>query len=113
MKYLMRMMAMGAVLWAVAVAAQPIDFAEGRIDWIKPDHIMMGSQRYEIIYPATEKGKADAQAYGFETECRIVAPTGSYPIDYVTLIRVGYVNLARLTLQGRVVRTIEVLDLQQ
>ena len=113
MQNLFRIVLAGAVLWAAALSADTSAMVEGRIDGVQQDQIMMGSQAYAVIYPATEKSRADAQAYGFETECWVVSPIDRYRIDYITLVKVGYVNLARVTLQGKVVRTIEVLDLQQ
>lgn len=110
---LIRIILVGAILWAAALSAGTSTVVQGRIDWVEQDHVMVGSQRYEVIYPSTEKGKADAKTYGFETECWVVAPPKPYRIDYITLVNVGYVDLARLTLQDGFVRSIEILDLQQ
>ncbi len=113
MQNLLRIVLAGAILWAAPAWADTTNVVQGRIDWIELDHFLIGSQRYEVIYPATEKGKADAQTYGFETECWMVVPTKPYKFDYITLVKIGYVDLARVTLQNGMVRTIEVLDLQQ
>jgi hypothetical protein len=113
MKSLICIILAAAILWATPVLADRITVVEGRIHEIEQDHLMMGSQRYTVIYPATEKGKTDAENYGFETECWVVVPTEPYRIDFITLVKVGYVDLARLTLEKGVVRKIEVLDLQQ
>jgi hypothetical protein len=67
-----------------------------------------------VIHAATAKGKTDAETFGFETECWVgESIMNRYRIDYITLVKVGYVDLARLTLEKGMVRTIVVLDLQQ
>lgn len=102
------------ILWAAALSAGTFTMVEGRSDLIKQDHLMIGPQRYKVIYPGTEQGKTDAKTYGFETECWIVvSPMDRYRVDYITLVMVGYADLVRLTLEGDTVRIIEVLDLQQ
>ena len=73
----------------------------------------MGSNHYAVISPATEKGQADARLRGFETECWVAVSSEPYRIDYLTLVNVGWVDLARVTLQDGVVRKIEVLELKQ
>jgi hypothetical protein len=114
MQNFIRIVSMIAILWAAALGADSSVVVEGRVDWVEKDHLEIGRQRYEVIYAATEKGKTDAETYGFETECWVVwSPTDRYRIDYITLVKVGYADLARLTLEKGVVRTIEVLDLQQ
>ena len=114
MQNLIRIVLIGAILWAGALGADSSTVVEGRIDWVDQDHLMIGAQRYDVIHTATEKGKADAETYGFETECWVVVSSiDRYPIDYMTLTKVGYVDHARLTLDNGMVRTIEVLNLQQ
>lgn len=114
MQKLIRIVLMIAILWPAALGADSSVVVEGRVDGVEQDHLIMGSQRYEVIHAATEKGKTDAETYGFETECWVVVSSiKRYRIDYLTLTKVGYVHLARLTLEKGVVRAIEVLDLQQ
>ena len=114
MKSLICIIIASAFLWVAPVAADSSTVVEGRIQGIEQDHLMMGSQRYDVVNPVTEKGKRDADTYGFKTECWVVFPSvRPYRIGYITLVKVGYVDLARLTLEKGVVRKIEVLDLQQ
>ena len=114
MQNFLRIVLIGAILWAGALGADSSVVVEGRVDWVEQDHLMIGPKRYEVIYAATEKGQTDAETYGFETECWVVVSSfDRYRIDYITLVKVGYVDLARLTLEKGMVRTIEVLNLQQ
>jgi hypothetical protein len=121
MQNVIRFILAGAIVWATAlgadssvVVADSSVVVEGYVDWVELDHLMLGSQRYDVIYAATEKGKADAETYGFETECwEVISSFDRYRIDYITLVKVGYADHVRLTLENGVVRTIEIIELYQ
>ena len=113
MTAILRLLIISVVLWGIPLWADAPTTVQGRADQINGDYLMIRAQRYEVIDSATEKGKADAETYGFETECWVMVAPKPYKIDYTTLINVGYADQVRLTLKNGRVRTIEILDMQQ
>lgn len=96
---------------AITFAEEADSVVEGRIDLIDQDSITVGQQTFPVIYPDYEKGKPKDDR--FAVECWVVEPTERYQIDFMTLVNVGYVHKARVTLMNGVVLKIEILEMHQ
>ncbi len=85
----------------------------GTIRMITKDHIKMNNAQYKLINSSDKDLKAK---YGFETEYWLMdydrkgRLLGAFKVNFKTLGDVGWVSKARVTLQGSIVRKIEVLD---
>lgn len=107
-----------AFLFLMSMAMSVITFAEesgrvleGRIDLIEQDSILMGQEKFPVIYPDYEKGGTKEDR--FAVECWVVEPTERHQIDFMTLVHVGYAHKARVTLTNGVVSKIEILEMHQ
>jgi hypothetical protein len=97
------------------LAAEKTFITVGTIRSIEKDYIIIDDQKYTLLNNFTEE-KTKAQ-YDFETEYWIVTYDSKkkermYQVNFRTLAGVGWVAKARVTLQGSLVRKIEVLDLE-
>ncbi len=85
----------------------------GTIELITKDYIIMNDTQYKLISSGDEDAKKE---HGFETEYWLMdydrqgRLLGAFKVNFKTLGDVGWVAKARVTLQGSIVRKIEVLD---
>lgn len=85
----------------------------GTIERITKDYIIMNDTQYKLI---NSSDKDSESKYGFETEYWLMdydrkgRLLGAFKVNWETLGAVGSVAKARVTLQGIIVRKIEVLD---
>lgn len=103
------------ILCVTPLAAEKTFSIIGTIRSIEKDYIIIDDQKYKLLNIFTEE-KTKAQ-YDFETEYWMVTYDSkkkerTYQVNFRTLSGVGWVSKARVTLQGSVVRKIEVLDLE-
>jgi hypothetical protein len=100
-------------LSAPAFVAGKTTIKVGTIEWITKDYIIMNDTQYKLINSSDEDSK---KKYGFETEYWLMdydrqgRLLGAWKVNFKTIGDVGSVAKARVTLQGNVVRKIEVLD---
>ena len=101
-------------LCATALAAGKTSVREGYVARIEKDYIIMNDTRYELIHEFSDS--KDKIRYGFETEYWLMDYDregnllGAFKVSWQTLGAPGWVAKARVTLQGNIVRKIEVLD---
>lgn len=101
-------------LCATALAAGKTSVLEGGIARIEKDYIIMNDTEYKLIHKFSDP--KDKSRYGFETEYWLMDYDregnllGAFKVSWQTLGAAGWVAKARVTLQGNVVRKIEVLD---
>jgi hypothetical protein len=101
-------------LCATALAAEKTSVLEGYVARLEKDYIIMNDIRYKLIHEFSDS--KDKIRYGFETEYWLMDYDrqgnllGAFKVNWGTLGAVGWVAKARVTLQGNVVRKIEVLD---
>ena len=99
--------------YASAFSAEEVSVIEGRIDLIEQSYITMSDgTKYKLANPLSEN-KLDTVEYDFETTYWVSDVEDPYQIDFNSLYGVGYVDIARITLQNNIVQKIEVLDMQQ
>jgi hypothetical protein len=85
----------------------------GTIALITKDYIIMNDTQYKLI---NSNDKDSKSKYGFETEYWLMnydpkgRLLGAFKVNFETIGAVGWVAKARVTLQGSMVRKIEVLD---
>ena len=101
------------VLSVPAFVAGKTTIVEGTIEFITKDYIIMNDTQFKLINSSDEDSK---KKYGFETEYWLMdydrqgRLLGAFQVNFKTLGDVGWVAKARVTLQGNIVRKIEVLD---
>jgi len=101
-------------LCATALAAGKTSVLEGYVARIEKDYIIMNDTRYKLIHEFSDP--RDKNRYGFETEYWLMNYDqdgnlfGAFKVNWETLGVTGWVAKARVTLNGNVVRKIEVLD---
>lgn len=103
-------------LCATALAAGKTSVLVGNIYSIEKDYIIMNDTQFKLINEFSDSN--DKILYGFETEYWVWVsdsdgrPVRTYQVNFQTLAGTGWVAKARVTLQGNVVRKIEVLDIE-
>jgi hypothetical protein len=101
-------------LCATALAAGKTSVLEGYVARIEKDYIIMNDTQYKLIHKFSDT--TDKNRYGFETEYWLMDYDregnllGAFKVNWETLGVTGWVAKARVTLNGNVVRKIEVLD---
>ena len=101
-------------LCATALAAGKTSVLEGYIARLEKDYIIMNDTQFKLIHKFSDP--KDKNRYGFETEYWLMDYDregnllGAFKVNWGTLGAVGWVAKARVTLQGNIVRKIEVLD---
>ena len=86
----------------------------GYIESIEKDYIIMNDTQFKLINKYSDP-KVKSR-YGFETEYWLMDYDregnllGAFKVNWATLGAAGWVAKARVTLQGNIVRKIEVLD---
>ncbi len=100
-------------LSAPAFVAGKTTIKVGTITWITKDYIIMNDTQYKLINSSDKDSKSK---YGFATEYWLMdydrkgRLLGAWKVNFKTIGDVGSVAKARVTLQGMIVRKIEVLD---
>jgi len=100
-------------LSAPAFVAGKTTIKVGTITWITKDYIIMNDTQYKLINSSDKDSKSK---YGFATEYWLMnydrkgRLLGAFKVNFKTIGDVGSVAKARVTLQGMIVRKIEVLD---
>ncbi|MEE9529698.1 MAG: hypothetical protein V3W52_01810 [Syntrophobacteria bacterium] len=100
-------------LSAPAFVAGKTTIKVGTISLITKDYIIMNDTQYKLINSSDEDSKSK---YGFATEYWLMdydrkgRLLGAWKVNFKTIGDVGSVAKARVTLQGMIVRKIEVLD---
>ena len=100
-------------LSAPAFVAGKTTTVVGTIELITNDYIIMNDTQFKLINSSDKDSK---KKYGFETEYWLMdydrqgRLLGAFKVNFETLGAVGWVAKARVTLQGSIVRKIEVLD---
>lgn len=101
------------VLSVPAFVAGKTTIVVGTIEFITKDYIIMNDTQFKLINSSDKDSK---KQYGLETEYWLMdydrkgRLLGAFKVNFETLGAVGWVAKARVTLQGNVVRKIEVLD---